>query len=180
MLKKASAIIVVILVIFTLIWICCPITERQVATVEKAIVVIQPAQGYNVSGKVTFTNIEEGIKISADIQGLTPGKHGFHIHEFGDLSAKDFTSAGGHFNPMEKPHGRPQDKNRHVGDLGNIVADSTGTAQYERVDKMISLNGIYSILGRAIIIHKNEDDFVSQPTGNAGPRVAGGVIGIAQ
>ncbi len=180
MLKKASAIIVVILIIFTFVWICCPVTERQVATVEKAIVIIQPAEGYNVTGSVTFTVVEEGVNIRADIQGLTPGKHGFHIHEFGDLSAEDLSSAGGHFNPMDKPHGRPQDKNRHVGDLGNIVADSTGVAQYLRVDKIISLNGIYSIVGRAVIIHQNEDDFVSQPTGNAGPRVAGGVIGIAK
>lgn len=179
MLKKASLIIIIILIIITVIWICNPRNQRQIATVEKAIAVIHPAEGFEVSGQVEFVNVEEGVRISADINGLTPGKHGFHIHEFGDLSATDLTSAGGHYNPTEKPHGRPQDQNRHVGDLGNIVADSSGYAHYERIDPIVTLNGIYSVVGRAVIIHQNEDDFVSQPTGKAGPRVAGGVIGIA-
>ena len=148
--------------------------------VEKAVAVLHPTEGNDVWGTVTFTKVEDGVKIVADISGLMPGKHGFHIHQFGDCSAADGTSAGGHYNPEEKRHGAPDDVQRHVGDLGNLEANSNGEAHYERVDDVISFHGEHSIIGRAVIVHAGQDDLVSQPTGAAGARQACGVIGIAK
>lgn len=148
--------------------------------VTQAVVVLHPTEGNNVHGTVTFTKVAEGIEIVADVEGLSPGKHGFHIHEYGDCRAPDGTSAGGHFNPEDMPHGAPTDQKRHVGDLGNLNADSEGKAHYQRTDQQISFSGSHSIIGLAVIIHQGEDDFTSQPTGNAGPRVACGVVGIAK
>ncbi len=148
--------------------------------VKKAICVLHPTQGNNVSGLVTFMQTDNGIQIDADIDGLTPGKHGFHVHEYGDCSAPDGTSTGGHFNPDNKKHGAPTDMERHVGDLGNVTADSTGHAHLTMTDTMISFSGPHSIIGRGIIVHAGEDDLKTQPTGNAGARVACGTIGIAK
>jgi len=148
--------------------------------IQKAVCVLHPTEGNDVGGIVTFIRTKEGVRIVADVEGLTPGKHGFHIHEYGDCSSKDGKSAGGHFNPTNKKHGAPDAEERHVGDLGNLVADDNGRAHYDRVDKVISLTGPNSIIGRGIIVHAGEDDFVTQPTGNAGARVACGVIGIAK
>ncbi|MCX6248903.1 MAG: superoxide dismutase family protein [Bacteroidetes bacterium] len=146
----------------------------------KAICVLYATQGNNVTGIITFTQTDKGVKVVADLQGLTKGKHGFHIHEFGDCSSVDGTSAGGHFNPEGKSHGAPLDMSRHMGDMGNLEADESGKAHLEYTDATIQLNGPNSILGRSVIIHKNEDDLKTQPTGNAGPRVACGVIGAAK
>jgi Cu-Zn family superoxide dismutase len=148
--------------------------------ITRAIAVLHPTEGGRVMGIVTFVKTEEGIEITADVEGLSPGKHGFHIHEYGDCSALDATSAGGHFNPEDMPHGAPTDMERHVGDLGNLIADPEGMAHYQRMDSLISFSGPHSIIGLAVIIHQGEDDFTSQPTGNAGSRVACGVIGIAK
>ena len=148
-------------------------------SIDKAVAVLQPAAGDSVHGKITFTKVADGIKVVADIYGLKPGKHGFHIHEFGDLSSTDGTSAGGHFNPHNKPHGAPIAQERHIGDLGNVIADAQGHAHYEWTDPLIKFSGLDSIIGRAVVIHEGEDDFNSQPTGNAGARIAVGVIGIS-
>jgi Cu-Zn family superoxide dismutase len=153
------------------------IAQRE-AAVDKAICVLHPTEGNNVTGTVTFENDGENVKIVADLKGLTPGKHGFHIHQLGDCSAPDGTSAGGHFNPENVQHGGPNDATRHVGDLGNIEASEDGTAHLEMTDSMVKLNGEHSVIGRAIIVHAGEDDLKSQPTGAAGARVACGVIGI--
>ena len=150
------------------------------STVSKAVCVVYPTQGNTVSGVITFTKIHGGIKIVADLQGLSKGKHGIHIHECGDCTAVDGSSAGGHFNPTAKSHGAPVDALRHAGDMGNIEADDSGIAHLEYVDNTISLDGQASIIGRSVIIHQNEDDLKTQPTGNAGPRIACGVIGIAK
>jgi superoxide dismutase, Cu-Zn family len=148
--------------------------------VNKAVCILYPTQGNKVTGTITFAKSDKGINVVADIHGLTPGKHGFHIHECGDCSAADGSSAGGHFNPMEKSHGSPMDMLRHMGDMGNIVANANGDAHMEYVDNVISLSGEYSIIGRSIIVHKAEDDLKTQPTGNAGARIACGVIGIVK
>ncbi len=148
--------------------------------ISKAVCVLTPTEGNNVKGTVTFTQTDAGILIVADVEGLSEGNHGFHIHEFGDISKSDGTSAGGHFNPDHKDHAGPEDEVRHAGDFGNIVADANGNAHYERVDSLISFKGTNNIIGRAIIVHANEDDLVSQPTGDAGGRVAQGVIGIGE
>ena len=145
------------------------------AGVTKAVAVLSSTKGHDVSGTVTFTKVEGGVKIVADVAGLTPGKHGFHIHEFGDCSAPDAMSAGGHFNPHHMPHGAPDTSVRHAGDFGNLEADESGKAHYERVDSVISLEGADSIIGHAVIVHEKLDDLKTQPTGNAGARVACGV-----
>jgi superoxide dismutase, Cu-Zn family len=154
--------------------------NKPEAKPQKAICVLYPTQGNSVSGTITFTQTEKGVLVVADLQGLTKGKHGFHIHEFGDCSSADGTSAGGHFNPEGKSHGAPMDMSRHVGDMGNIEADETGKAHLEYTDAMLMLSGPHSILGRSVIVHKGEDDLKTQPTGNAGARVACGVIGTAK
>ena len=147
--------------------------------ISGAIAVIHPLNGSDVTGTVYFKKLPEGIEITADINGLTPGKHGFHVHEYGDLRAEDGSSAGGHFNPFDEPHGGPTMQKRHVGDLGNIEAPEEGTAHYQMINNLISFSGESSIIGRSIIIHEGEDDFTTQPSGNSGKRIAGGVIGIA-
>lgn len=146
----------------------------------KAVAVVFPAKDKNVKGVITFTQTEKGVKVVAHLEGLAPGRHGFHVHEFGDCSAPDFTSAGGHFNPTQMSHGAPTDEARHSGDLGNIVADEKGMATLEWVDPMMQLSGPNSIIGRAVIVHTKEDDLKTQPTGNAGAREGCGVIGIAK
>jgi Cu-Zn family superoxide dismutase len=160
----------------------CPVIAGETDGVEvnKAVAVLHPTQGNNTKGKVYFSRTKNGIKFEVDITGLSAGKHGFHIHEFGDCTAADGTSAGGHFNPEKQPHAGPDQAIRHVGDLGNISADASGNAHYEGTDNQLKFDGRDSIIGRGIIVHAGEDDLVSQPSGNAGPRVACGVIGVAK
>jgi len=146
--------------------------------ITKAICVVHPLGDSKVAGKVVFTKVDGGVEIVAELSGLTPGEHGFHVHEFGDCSMADGKCAGGHFNPEGKDHGKPDAEVRHVGDFGNIKAGADGKASYKRVDKLITFSGPHSIIGRAIIVHAAPDDF-SQPVGNAGARVGCGVIGIA-
>jgi Cu-Zn family superoxide dismutase len=153
---------------------------HQKSTVKRAIAVITPTKGNSVHGVVTFEEVDKGIHIVANLTGLTQGKHGFHIHEFGDISSDDGSSAGGHFNPTGMPHSMPTSEKRHAGDMGNIEADGNGSAHLDYIDSVMKLNGKYSIIGHAVIIHAKEDDFKTQPTGNAGPRVGYGVIGIAK
>lgn len=150
------------------------------APVVKAVCVLYPTAGNTVTGTVIFTNTDAGVKVVADVAGLTPGKHGFHIHECGDCSAADGSSAGGHFNPGKMNHGAPMDMTRHAGDMGNLEADATGKAHLEYIDTKMQLDGSASIIGRSMIVHAKEDDLKTQPTGNAGPRVACGVIGIGK
>jgi Cu-Zn family superoxide dismutase len=146
---------------------------------SRAVAVVHPTEGSKAHGKITFTQMDGQVHIQGVIHGLTPGKHAFHVHEFGDCSDLKGLSAGGHFNPGKMPHGAPTAEKRHVGDLGNIVADDDGNAKINMNDKVIALSGPHSIIGRAVIIHAKPDDF-SQPVGNAGGRVACGVIGIAK
>lgn len=149
--------------------------------VSKAICVMAPTEGSTTTGLITFTKTDKGVLIEGKISGLEPNKeHGFHIHEYGDVSAPDGTSAGGHFNPHGADHAGPDDDMRHVGDLGNVKADAQGNATYQRVDQHIAFEGEESIIGRGMILHAGTDDLKSQPTGAAGARIAQGVIGIAQ
>lgn len=128
-----------------------------------------------VSGTVTFTKVSGEVRIVADISGLTPGEHGFHVHEHGSCEG-DGTSAGGHYNPTNHKHGGPDSTERHVGDFGNLVADNDGKAHYDRIDTLISLEGEHSIVGKSLVIHADLDDFITQPTGNSGARIACGLI----
>lgn len=142
----------------------------------KAVALLSPTKGNKAQGAVSFIALENGVKIIADVDYLTPGKHGFHIHEFGDCSSPDGASMGGHFNPKRAKHGGPDSLQRHAGDLGNLVADELGHAHYERIDSFIQLTGSESIVGRSIAIHANADDYVSQPSGNSGGIISCGVI----
>lgn len=148
---------------------------------SKGISVLHPTAGNKVSGTVTFTPGADGVQVHAELTGLTPGKHGFHIHEFGDCSAADASSAGGHFNPTNQPHAAPDAAARHEGDMGNVEADSSGNAKLDYVDHQISLaNDTKSAIGRAVIVHAKPDDLKTQPSGDAGGRIACGVIGWAK
>jgi Cu-Zn family superoxide dismutase len=147
--------------------------------VLKAVAVVHPASGSKVHGEITFTQKGDTVEIKGEVMGLKPGKHAFHVHEFGDCSSHDAMSTGGHFNPTKMKHGAPDAEERHVGDLGNITADDDGKAKINFKDKIISLHGKNSIIGRAVIIHADADDFKTQPTGNAGARVGSGVVGWA-
>jgi Cu-Zn family superoxide dismutase len=152
--------------------------ETNNALPAEAVAELKPTEGNKVSGTVTFSSRNGTVRVVADLEGLEPGKHGFHIHESGDCSTPDATSAGGHFNPDNTPHGAPENPpaQRHVGDLGNLEADADGKAHLEIVDQFISLEGPNAIVGKAVIVHAQPDDLSTQPTGNAGPRVACGVI----
>lgn len=143
----------------------------------KAIAVLSSASGSKVTGTVTFTKSGDGVQVVANVTGLSPGNHGFHVHEFGDCSAADAASAGGHFNPTKDPHAGHDADKRHMGDLGNIEADASGKARLEITDKKMKLD---SIIGKAVIVHEKADDLKTQPTGDAGGRVACGVIGLAK
>ena len=131
----------------------------------------------NVHGFVMFTQDEDGVFVAAHAEGLPANSvHGFHVHEFGDCSAPDATSAGGHFNPHGRDHGGPDSEARHVGDLGNLHSDENGIAHLEMLDHKLELSGPNSIIGKAVVVHVQEDDLTSQPVGNAGARIACGVI----
>lgn len=143
---------------------------------KEAVANVKSVGSNDVKGKVTFTQVSGGIRIVADVDGLTPGEHGFHVHEFGDCGGEGASAAGAHFNPTNKKHGGPESPERHVGDLGNLLADRTGHAHYERVDAIIELEGENSIVGRSIMIHADRDDFTTQPTGASGARIGCGVI----
>jgi superoxide dismutase, Cu-Zn family len=144
-----------------------------------AVARIFPTTGNTVTGIITFT-IENGIMhVKGSFSGLAPGKHGIHIHEFGDMTKEDGSSAGGHFNPDKKMHGGMDNPQRHEGDLGNIIADAKGNATIDVTDSLLSFAGGNSILGRSVVIHEKEDDLATQPAGNSGSRIGYGVIGIA-
>jgi len=129
-----------------------------------------------VKGAITFHQEDGVVTIRGEVTGLTPGKHGFHVNEKGDLSDQESgKSAGERFNPTDQAHGKMADKKRHVGDLGNIEANEDGTATIEIEDSVISLVGEHSIIGRALVIHADADKF-TQPSGDAGGRVAFGKI----
>lgn len=143
----------------------------------RAVARLEPTEGNTASGVVTFEQMNGTVRIVADISGLEPGTHGFHIHETGDCSAPDATSAGGHFNPQGHQHGAPGDDEHHAGDLGNIEAAEDGTAHLElEIDYITLTSGETSVMGKAVIVHSDPDDFTTQPTGNAGSRLACGVI----
>ncbi len=153
--------------------------ERRRPNIQSAVCVLVPVGDSGVSGVVHFHRAGRGqVKVTGEVSGLAPGKHGFHVHEFGDISNPgDGKCAGGHFNPEKTMHGAPDADERHVGDLGNIEANADGVATIDMTDSVIRLIGPHGIVGRSIVIHADPDDF-GQPTGNAGARVAFGVIGI--
>lgn len=147
------------------------------AKAPSAEALLKPTKGNTAAGTVHFEQVGDMVRISALVQGLTPGAHAFHIHERGDCTAPDAASAGGHFNPFGKPHGDPARAAHHAGDLPMLVAGADGKARFEALmDGMTLHNGPASLMGRGVIVHAHPDDFTTQPSGNSGARVACGVI----
>jgi superoxide dismutase, Cu-Zn family len=139
---------------------------------------LQPTKGNQAAGTVDFYQVGNRVRLVANLSGLTPGReHGFHVHEAGDCSSGDGMSAKGHFNPLGKPHGHPQSAERHVGDMPSLRADASGNAKLDtELDIMTVTAGPTSVVGRGLIVHADPDDYKTQPTGNAGARLACAVI----
>jgi Cu-Zn family superoxide dismutase len=137
---------------------------------------LQSKSGSNVTGSLRFTQVGDRVRVTGDISGHARGSKGFHIHDKGDCSSPDGMSTGGHFNPAKSKHGSPG--GGHAGDLGNLVFDDYGRASVNIMVSGITVSKTApnGIIGRAIIVHAQEDDLKTDPTGNAGGRVACGVI----
>jgi Cu-Zn family superoxide dismutase len=147
-------------------------------TAQRAEAVLQARAGSSVAGKVVFTAVgPDGVRVLAEVSGVPQGPHGFHLHEVGDCSDAEFKAAGGHFNPKGVPHAGPDSHPRHAGDLGNLMVRADGTGYLDARSLDLSLApGPNSVIGRAVILHEGVDDYVTQPTGNAGARLACGVV----
>ena len=143
-----------------------------------AVAEIMPTSGNEARGAIRLSGGNGTVKIAGSVTGLEPGAHGLHIHEFGDCSAPDASSAGEHFNPHDDPHGSPRDLEdaHHVGDLGNITVNEQGAAEIDVEDNEIELSGPESVIGKAMVVHSDQDDFESQPSGNSGARIGCGEI----
>jgi superoxide dismutase, Cu-Zn family len=147
------------------------------AHAQSAMARLEPTQGNAVTGTVTFTQKGDKVAVEAKVSGLSPGGHGFHIHEKGDCSSGDGMSAGGHFNPTAKMHGNPSAADHHIGDMPMLVADASGNASLSvELGPMTIGSTAADAIGKAVIVHKDLDDYTTQPTGNSGARVACGVI----
>jgi superoxide dismutase, Cu-Zn family len=157
-----------------------PAAAPSASTAAKAVAHLAGASGSLVSGTLAFVPMGSGVHVNGEIGGLAPGSsHGFHIHETGDCSAADASSAGGHFNPTASAHGRAGTPAHHAGDIDNIVADAGGVAHVDAHLSGVSLGGAGNdIVGRAVVVHAAPDDYQSQPSGNSGARIACGVIAV--
>ena len=141
-----------------------------------AVAELKPASGSQVSGTVSFYQSGDKLRAEARLSGLKPGEHGFHIHEVGDCSAPDATSAKGHFNPTSSAHGKHGGGAHHAGDMPSLIADAQGNASASFELPGMGIGSGIDITGRGIIVHADPDDYKTQPTGNSGARVACGVI----
>ena len=167
--------------ILTVLTLVLTLTALRAADSTSGIAVLHPTAGNQVSGVLHFEPVADGkVHITGTVTGLVPnGEQAFHIHEFGDCSAADGTSAGGHYNPEKHDHALPVKEVRHAGDLGNLKANAEGAATIDLTVDNFSIDGEKNpIIGRSVIVHAKNDDG-GQPTGNAGARVACGVIGWA-
>jgi Cu-Zn family superoxide dismutase len=144
----------------------------------KATAQLQPTKGNTASGTVAFTQRGSKVLVEVKVSGLSPGaEHGFHIHENGDCGSGDGMSTGGHFNPLGKPHAHFSTTDRHAGDMPALKADASGNASVTvELDVITVTDGPTSVVGRGLIVHAQPDDYKTQPTGNAGARIACGVI----
>lgn len=138
---------------------------------------LEATRGNSTSGRVEFIQQGDLVLVTGTISGLKPGaEHGFHVHEKGDCSSGDGMSAGGHFNPLGKPHAHGSSE-RHAGDLPSLRADDKGNARYRaEMDVITVATGPTSVVGKGLIVHRDPDDYKTQPTGNSGPRIACAVI----
>lgn len=137
---------------------------------------LQGRSGSTVQGRVQFTQMAHAVKIEVDARNVSTGEHGFHIHEVGDCSAPDGSSAKGHYNPSGSKHGHAGQGEHHAGDIPNLKADAAGV-----VRQSVELHGVMlkDLVGRSVVIHADPDDYTSQPAGNSGKRIACGVIAAA-
>jgi len=156
----------------------CESVQGTLSDGPRATANLQSTNGNNTSGTAEFRQAGDKVRVTANVRGLKPGsEHGFHVHEAGDCSSGDGMSAKGHFNPQGKPHGSPALAERHAGDMPMLRADSNGNARLVAdLDIMTVAPGPNSIVGRGLIVHADPDDFKTQPTGNAGARLACAVI----
>ena len=158
----------------TLLAACATTSEGP----QRATAQLQPTKGNQTSGEATFEQAGRMVQVVIYVQGLKPGQeHGLHIHEVGDCSSGDGMSTKGHFNPFGKPHAHPGTADRHAGDLPALKADKDGRAKLDAMLDLITVSaGPASVVGRGLIVHADPDDYRTQPTGNAGARIACGVI----
>lgn len=177
-LKESTIFIIIGIIIICIIFIMYRLVNDR--DLKKAICVLEPDNPIyrHVKGVIHFDEMLNGnVHVHGYISNLSPGKHGFHVHEKGNR-VKGCHTMKGHYNPFNTVHGGLNSNKRHVGDLGNIIADETGMGKVDFVDSVIKLTGPYSIIGRGLVVHADEDDLTSNPTGNSGDRVACGIIGI--
>lgn len=139
---------------------------------------LEPTQGHQARGRIAFTQLGDKLRVHGEVVGLAPNsEHGFHVHEKGDCSSSDGSSAGGHFNPHQRKHGMAMGEEHHTGDLPSLHANAQGVALIDvQITGVRVGSGMDDIVGRGLIVHRDRDDFTTQPTGNAGPRLACAVI----
>lgn len=153
------------------------VDEQVGARDRKAVAQIEGRSGVPLSGKATFTEVAGGVEVRIHVRNAPPGVHAVHVHEVGDCSAPDGTSAGGHFNPGGHEHGAPHALAHHAGDLGNMWVDEDGEGHHlVLMPELTVAPGDHSVVGRSIIVHELADDLATQPTGAAGGRIGCGVI----
>lgn len=158
--------------IFLTLTACQLFQETPIATA-----VIQSKSASNLNGSINFSQSGKQVIVTGTFSGLKPNaEHGIHIHEKGDCSAFDAMSAGGHYNPSNSQHGKAHSNVYHAGDMPNIDSDTNGNANYRSTLSGISIDGEQSIIGRAVVVHRDPDDYKSQPAGNSGPRIGCGLI----
>jgi Cu-Zn family superoxide dismutase len=151
------------------------LAQQQQTPPVHAEVKVEPIGSNSVHGTLTLEQTGQSVAVKGTLNGLTPGKHGLHVHE-----GRSCKSRGGHFTPINAPHGAPDsaDDKHHLGDLGNVVAGQDGIADYSGVAKNVTLNGANNIDGRVLVVHQSEDDLVSQPSGNSGEQIGCGIIRV--
>ena len=181
---RMNAALLLLLVCFSVVWMSCDIIQEAVTPVvpsQQAIAIIGPASGSNLTGTATFTQNGDTITLVVEIQNVSPGLHAVHIHEKGDCSSPDGTSAGGHWNPTNVAHGKWGEGEFHLGDIGNITVGEDGTGKIELTTNLweMGTGSDLDVVGRGIIVHADADDFTSQPSGNAGARIGCGAIQLA-
>lgn len=163
----------VVLVVPILLLAACATMNRPTA-----VATLSPTTGQTAQGTVRFVQMADGaVEVNVELTSVPPGVHGFHIHEKGDCGDNG-NAAGGHFNPTATAHGAPNADPHHAGDFGNVTADNNGVVSARFTTRSITVEpGANSAVGRAVILHANPDDLTTQPTGNAGARIACGVVG---
>src|SRR5262245_16176530 len=168
-------------IVLTVILAACAMPGQAISKepTPAAVARVAPTQGNKVTGTLALSPSSKGVHITGTIEGLKPNaEFGFHVHEKGDCTAPDGSSAGGHFNPTQAQHGNPTGATHHAGDMPNIKSNGDGVAQVDTTAAGTSLHGdpATDVMGKAIIVHEGPDDYATQPSGNSGKRVACGVI----